>query len=97
MVDSIEGFGEEGWLEDFLAGGTAAVTEVLCDANLAGVEAGSTVQLERKGYFRVDKAAGEGPVPRRCCSRSRQGRGKVVSGVLDNLKRLKSQKYCLLR
>ncbi len=47
-------------LEDFLAGDTAAVTEALCDANLGGVEAGSIIQLERKGYFRVDKAVGEG-------------------------------------
>ena len=53
--------GKEDRLEDFLAKDTAAVTEALCDADLAGAEAGSIVQLERKGYFRVDKAAGEGP------------------------------------
>jgi glutamyl-tRNA synthetase len=37
------------------------MTEALCDANLATVEANSIIQLERKGYFRVDKAAGQGP------------------------------------
>lgn len=48
-------------LEDFLATDTAAMTEAVCDAGLAMVEADSIIQLERKGYFRVDKAAGQGP------------------------------------
>lgn len=48
-------------LDDFLATNTAIMTEALCDVNLTAVEANSIVQLERKGYFRVDKAAGQGP------------------------------------
>jgi glutamyl-tRNA synthetase len=48
-------------LEDFLATDTAAMTEVVCDAGLALVEADTIIQLERKGYFRVDKAAGQRP------------------------------------
>ena len=53
--------GKDDKLDDFLATDTATMTEALCDANLAGVEADSIIQLERKGYFRVDKAAGQGP------------------------------------
>ncbi|KAK4140985.1 tRNA synthetases class I, catalytic domain-containing protein [Dichotomopilus funicola] len=53
--------GKEDKLDDFLATNTATMTEALCDANLATVEADSIIQLERKGYFRVDKAAGQGP------------------------------------
>jgi glutamyl-tRNA synthetase len=48
-------------LEDFLATDTAAMTEVVCDAGLALVETDTIIQLERKGYFRVDKAARQGP------------------------------------
>lgn len=48
-------------LDDFLATDTATMTEVLCDANLATVAPNTIIQLERKGYFRVDKAAGHGP------------------------------------
>jgi glutamyl-tRNA synthetase len=53
--------GKDDELDDFLATDTATMTEALCDANLANVKADSIIQLERKGYFRVDKAAGQGP------------------------------------
>lgn len=53
--------GKDDKLDDFLATNTATMTEALCDANLATVESGTIIQLERKGYFRVDKAAGQGP------------------------------------
>ncbi|KAL1835125.1 hypothetical protein VTK73DRAFT_6201 [Phialemonium thermophilum] len=48
-------------LDDFLAPETAWMTEALCDPNLAQLKEGDFLQLERKGYFRVDKAAGQGP------------------------------------
>lgn len=48
-------------LEDFLAENTSSMTEALCDANLASLKDGDFLQLERKGYYRVDKAAGKGP------------------------------------
>ncbi|KAK4103989.1 hypothetical protein N658DRAFT_514005 [Parathielavia hyrcaniae] len=53
--------GKDDTLDDFLATDTATMTEALCDANMATVEANTIIQLERKGYFRVDKAAGQGP------------------------------------
>lgn len=48
-------------LDDFLSPVTQKLTLALCDANLKDLKAGDFLQLERKGYFRVDKAAGEGP------------------------------------
>jgi glutamyl-tRNA synthetase len=56
-----DALGKDDKLDEFLATNTATMTEALCDANLATVEANSIIQLERKGYFRVDKAAGQGP------------------------------------
>jgi glutamyl-tRNA synthetase len=53
--------GKDDKLDDFLSTNTAVMTEALCDANLATVEPNSIIQLERKGYFRVDKAAGQEP------------------------------------
>ncbi|KAK4243113.1 tRNA synthetases class I, catalytic domain-containing protein [Corynascus novoguineensis] len=53
--------GKDDELDNFLATNTATLTEALCDANLATVGQNSIIQLERKGYFRVDKAAGQGP------------------------------------
>lgn len=53
--------GKDDKFDDFLATNTARMTEALCDANLATVESNSIIQLERKGYFRVDKGAGLGP------------------------------------
>ncbi|KAH8178833.1 tRNA synthetases class I (E and q), catalytic domain-containing protein [Sarocladium implicatum] len=48
-------------LDDYLNPVTEKMTPALCDANLVELKAGDFLQLERKGYFRVDKAAGEGP------------------------------------
>lgn len=48
-------------LDDFLAPVTATMTEALCDANIKDLKEGEFLQLERKGYFRVDKAYGKGP------------------------------------
>jgi glutamyl-tRNA synthetase len=48
-------------LDDFLNPNTASMVEAVCDANLAGLTENDVVQVERKGYFRVDKAAGQGP------------------------------------
>ncbi|KAH6847686.1 tRNA synthetases class I, catalytic domain-containing protein [Chaetomium sp. MPI-CAGE-AT-0009] len=53
--------GKDDKLDDFVATDTATMIDALCDANLATVESGGIIQLERKGYFRVDKAAGQGP------------------------------------
>ncbi|KAJ2907037.1 uncharacterized protein MKZ38_008605 [Zalerion maritima] len=48
-------------LEDCLNPITSKVVEALVDANFADVKQGQVIQLERKGYYRVDKAKGEGP------------------------------------
>lgn len=48
-------------LDTFLNPNTATMVEALCDEGVAGLKAGEFLQLERKGYFRVDKAVGEGP------------------------------------
>ncbi|KAI5456729.1 tRNA synthetases class I, catalytic domain-containing protein [Mariannaea sp. PMI_226] len=48
-------------LDDFLASDTATMTEAFVDANIAQLKEGDFLQLERKGYFRVDKALGHGP------------------------------------
>jgi glutamyl-tRNA synthetase len=53
--------GKDDQLDGFLATNTARMTEALCDANLATVEPNTIIQLERKGYFRLDKRAGQGP------------------------------------
>lgn len=54
--------GEDDKLGDFLTTNmttnTANMIEAPCDANVAFVEPNSILQLERKGYFRVDKIAG---------------------------------------
>jgi glutamyl-tRNA synthetase len=52
---------EEGdnW-EDFFNEKSGEMTDVLCDGNLADLNDGDIIQLERKGYFRVDKAAKDG-------------------------------------
>lgn len=46
--------------EDFLTEHTEFRSEALCDSNLAGCKAGDIIQLERKGYFRVDTAYKDG-------------------------------------
>ncbi|KAH7145581.1 tRNA synthetases class I, catalytic domain-containing protein [Dactylonectria estremocensis] len=48
-------------LDDYLTPVTATMVEALCDANIAELKEGDFLQLERKGYFRVDKALGHGP------------------------------------
>lgn len=48
-------------LEDCLNPVTSKRVDALVDANLSDVKSGNVVQLERKGYYRVDKAKGEGP------------------------------------
>ncbi|KAF7561803.1 hypothetical protein G7046_g2356 [Stylonectria norvegica] len=48
-------------LDDYLAPVTSTMTVALCDANLSELKEGDFLQLERKGYFRVDKALGAGP------------------------------------
>ncbi len=48
-------------LDDFLNPVTATMTEAICDANLASLKENDILQLERKGYFRMDKAVGKGP------------------------------------
>lgn len=48
-------------LDDYLATDSAQSVEALCDADVAHLGAGDIIQLERKGFYRVDKAVGEGP------------------------------------
>ncbi|KAI6781456.1 glutamyl-tRNA synthetase [Emericellopsis cladophorae] len=48
-------------LDDFLNPKTESMSLALCDPTVKELKAGEFLQLERKGYFRVDKAAGEGP------------------------------------
>jgi glutamyl-tRNA synthetase len=52
---------EEGdsW-EDFFNADSAKKTDVLCDCNVADLKDGDIIQLERKGFFRVDKAPKDG-------------------------------------
>ena len=48
-------------LDAFLNPVTESMTLALCDPNLAEVKEGEFLQLERKGFFRVDKTHGNGP------------------------------------
>lgn len=48
-------------LDACLAPVTSRMNEAICDANLAVLKEGDFLQLERIGYFRVDKAVGQGP------------------------------------
>ncbi|CAM1509592.1 Fc.00g033310.m01.CDS01 [Cosmosporella sp. VM-42] len=48
-------------LDDYLAETTAVMTEAFVDANIKDMKEGEFLQLERKGYFRIDKALGHGP------------------------------------
>jgi glutamyl-tRNA synthetase len=48
-------------LDAYLNPNTATMVEALCDPGVATLKEGDFLQLERKGYFRVDKAAGAGP------------------------------------
>ena len=42
--------------EDFLTEKTEWRTEAVADGNVAELEEGATIQFERKGYYRVDRA-----------------------------------------
>lgn len=48
-------------LERFLNPVTSTVTNTILDSNSAKLSQGDVIQLERKGYFRVDKPVNEGP------------------------------------
>lgn len=48
-------------LDDYLTPVTATMVEAFVDANIKDLKEGEFLQLERKGYFRVDKALGDGP------------------------------------
>jgi glutamyl-tRNA synthetase len=50
---------EDNW-EDFLTPESAHKTDVLCDCNVASLKEDDIIQLDRKGFFRVDKAAKDG-------------------------------------
>jgi glutamyl-tRNA synthetase len=50
---------EDNW-EDFLTPETEFRSEALVDSNLLDVAEGDIIQLERKGYYRVDKAPADG-------------------------------------
>jgi glutamyl-tRNA synthetase len=50
---------EDNW-EDFVNKDSASKTIQLCDANVASLKEDDIIQLERKGYFRVDKPAKDG-------------------------------------
>ncbi|KAK4111327.1 Nucleotidylyl transferase [Canariomyces notabilis] len=72
--------GKDDKLDDFLTTNTAIMTEALCDANLVAVEPNSIIQLERKGYFGVDKAAGQGLHGKAVLFRSQLGQ-RTQSGL----------------
>ena len=48
-------------LDDYLATDSALRIEALCDADVARLSTGDIIQLERKGFCRVDEAVGKGP------------------------------------
>lgn len=48
-------------LDAFLTPNSATMVEAICDPGVGTLKAGEFLQLERKGYYRVDKAVGEGP------------------------------------
>lgn len=52
---------EEGdnW-EDFVTPNSSTKVEAWCDSNVSDLKVDDIIQLERKGYFRVDKAAKDG-------------------------------------
>jgi glutamyl-tRNA synthetase len=50
---------DDNW-EDFVNKDSASKTDQLCDANVADLKEDDIIQLERKGYFRVDKPAKDG-------------------------------------
>jgi glutamyl-tRNA synthetase len=50
---------EDNW-EDYVNKDSAIKTEQLCDGNAIDLKVDDIIQLERKGYYRVDRAAGVG-------------------------------------
>ncbi|SZE99971.1 unnamed protein product [Blumeria hordei] len=50
---------EDNW-EDFINKNSASMVEQFCDVNTKELKVDDIIQLERKGYFRVDKTAAEG-------------------------------------
>jgi glutamyl-tRNA synthetase len=59
---------EDNW-EDFVNKESASKTVQLCDANVVDLKEDDIIQLERKGYFRVDKPVGK------------DGKGLVLFGI----------------
>ncbi len=49
---------DDNW-EDFVNKESAIMNEQLCDANVADLKEGDIVQLERKGYYRVDRPSSD--------------------------------------
>lgn len=50
---------DDNW-EDFVNKDSAIMTQQLCDLNARNLKVDDIIQLERKGYFRVDKSADNG-------------------------------------
>lgn len=50
---------DDDW-EKFINPKSATMTEALCDGNVADLKADDIIQLERKGYYRVDKPSKDG-------------------------------------
>jgi glutamyl-tRNA synthetase len=50
---------DDNW-EDYVNKDSAIKTEQLCDGNVTDLKVDDIIQLERKGYYRVDRAAGVG-------------------------------------
>lgn len=53
--------GKDDELDDYLTTASAIKTDVLCDADMTNLRTDDIIQIERKGFFRVDKAVGQGP------------------------------------
>jgi glutamyl-tRNA synthetase len=50
---------DDNW-EDFLTEKTETMSEALCDSNVKDLKADDIIQLERKGYYRVDRVYKDG-------------------------------------
>lgn len=58
LRDSLE---KTNQLEDYLNPNTSTTLDAMLDLNCTELCQGPIIQLERKGYYRVDKAVGQGP------------------------------------